>query len=104
MWVGKTAVLIDQVTPGLGLKAPTYLLTSGGLQPFLFHTVTDLGFRVALRKVTGDDGRVPLVYFNHMLYIQLEVLEICREREGARWASMGREAKQYHRVHLGFVS
>lgn len=45
------------------------LLTSGCLQPLLFDTVSDLGFWVALRKVAGNDRRVPLIYFNHMLHV-----------------------------------
>lgn len=55
--------------PGPGRWAPTCSLTSGGLQPLVFDAVSDLGFWVALRKVTGDDRRVPLIHFNHVLHV-----------------------------------
>lgn len=51
------------------LLAPAAGLTSGGLQPLVFDAVSDLGFGVALRKVTGDDRRVPLIHFNHVLHV-----------------------------------
>lgn len=55
-------------------------LTSRGLQPLLFDAVPDLGFWVALGEVAGDDGCVPLIYFNHMLHIELKVLKVCEEK------------------------
>ena len=75
--------------PGLGLWAPACSLTPRCLQPLLLDTVSDLSFRVALRKVAGNDCCVPLIYFNHMLHIQLEILEICGEKKRCQLGTDG---------------
>lgn len=67
-------------TPALASGLLPTRLTSRGLQPLLFDAIPDLGFRVALGKVAGDDSRVALIHFDHVLHIQLEVLEVCGER------------------------
>lgn len=69
MGVWDAGVRAASFPAGLGLRAPTCSLTSGRLQPLLFDAVSDLGFGVALRKVAGDDCRVPLIYFNHVLHV-----------------------------------
>lgn len=74
---------------GLGLWAPACSLTSRCLQPLLIDTVSDLGFWVALRKVAGNDCCVPLIYFDHVLHVQLEVLEICGQKERCQWGLDG---------------
>lgn len=53
----------------LGLWDPACSLTSGGLQPLLFDTVSDLGLWVALRKVAGNDCSVPFIDFDHVLHV-----------------------------------
>lgn len=55
--------------------------TSGSLQPLLLHTVADLSLGVTFGQVTGDHGRVPFIHFDHVLAVELEIFEICRENE-----------------------
>lgn len=54
-------------------------LTSGGLQPLLFHTVADLSLGVTFGQVAGNHSCVPFIHLNHMLAVELEIFEICEE-------------------------
>ena len=34
---------------------------------------------MTFRQVTGDHGRVPFIHLDHVLAVELEIFEICRE-------------------------
>jgi len=55
--------------------------TSGGLEPLLLHAVADLSLGVTFGQVAGDHSCVPFVHLDHMLAVELEIFEICRESE-----------------------
>lgn len=83
--------MVSSPLPALASGLLLAQLTSGRLQPLLLYTVSDLGFWVALRKVAGNDRRVPLIYFNHVLHVQLEVLEVCGEKGRCQLGLHGRD-------------